>query len=49
MAWTKITRRQPERDGLRYASDLTDAEWTLIAPHLPGRKRTGRARTTGRP
>jgi transposase len=46
MAWTKITRAQYERGGLRYASDLTDREWVLIAPHLPGRKRIGRPRTT---
>ncbi len=32
MAWTKITRRKLRRDGLRYASDLTDAEWALIDP-----------------
>ena len=31
MSWTEITRRQYRRDGLRYASDLTDEEWTLIA------------------
>ena len=30
--WTEITRRQYERKGLRYASDLTDAEWERIAP-----------------
>ncbi len=46
MAWTKITRLQYERCGLRYASDLTDAEWALVSPHLPGRKRIGRPRTT---
>ena len=46
MAWTKITRRQYERGGLRYASDLTDGEWALVVPHLPGRKRIGRPRTT---
>ena len=46
MAWTKITRAQYERVGSRYASDLTDPEWALIAPHLPGRKRIGRPRTT---
>src|SRR5450759_5796359 len=33
--WTEITRPQDRRDGLRYASDTTDAEWALIAPHLP--------------
>ena len=27
MAWTEITRRKYRRDGLRYASNLTDAEW----------------------
>jgi putative transposase len=27
MAWTKITRRKYRRDGLRYASNLTDEEW----------------------
>jgi transposase len=46
MAWTKITRAQYERGGLRYASDLTDGEWALIAPHLPERRRIGRPRTT---
>jgi transposase len=35
MVWTEITRPQYRRDGLRYASDTTDAEWALIAPHLP--------------
>lgn len=46
MSWTEITRRQYRRDGLRYASDLTDAEWQLIAPHLPPAKPLGRRRTT---
>ena len=44
--WTEITRPQYERSGLRYASDLTDIEWKVIAPHLPVRKRHGRPRTT---
>ena len=35
MAWTKITRPQYRRDGLRYASHLTDAEWALIEPLVP--------------
>ena len=35
MVWTEITRPQYRRDGLRYANDTTDAEWALIAPHLP--------------
>ena len=44
--WTEITRRQYERSGLRFASDLTDEEWKVIAPHLPARRRHGRPRTT---
>ncbi len=44
MAWTEITRRQYRRDGLRYASDLTDAEWVLIEPFLLGPARLGRPR-----
>ena len=46
MAWTEITREQYRRDGTRYASDVTDAEWTLIAPHLPPPARRGRPRKT---
>ncbi len=44
--WTEITRPQYERSGLRYASDLRDEEWNVIAPYLPARKRHGRPRTT---
>jgi transposase len=32
--WTEITRRKYEREGQRYASDVTDAEWGLIEPHM---------------
>ena len=32
MPWTEITRPHYVREGLRYASDLTDAEWKLIEP-----------------
>jgi putative transposase len=46
MAWTKITRAQHARDHLRYASDLTAAEWALIAPALPAAARRGRPRRT---
>lgn len=46
MPWTEITRPQYQRAGLRYASDLADAEWALIAPFMPGRRRYGRPRTT---
>src|ERR1700720_3234648 len=42
--WTEITRRKYEREGQRYASDLTDAEWALIEPHMPAVKRLGRPR-----
>jgi putative transposase len=44
MSWTKTTRRQYRRVGLRYASDLTDQEWKLVAPLLPKRRRVGRPR-----
>ena len=46
MAWTELTRRQHARTGNRYASDLTDAEWAVIAPLMPPPKTTGRPRTT---
>ena len=44
MPWTKTTRKQYRRDGLRYASDVTDAEWKLIARLLPRPRRVGRPR-----
>jgi transposase len=44
MPWTEITRAQYLRNGLRYASDMTDAEWQLIARRLPPRCRLGRPR-----
>jgi putative transposase len=46
MVWTKTTRVQHARDHLRYASDLTAAEWALIAPHLPPAAVRGRPRRT---
>ena len=46
MPWTETTRRQYRRDDLRYASDMTDAEWALIEPHLPPPRPLGRPRTT---
>jgi transposase len=42
--WTPITRRQHSREHLRYGSDLTDAEWAIIAPLLPAAGKTGRPR-----
>src|SRR3974377_1610902 len=44
--WTEITRRKYEREGQRYASDLTDGEWALIESHMPAAKRLGRPRET---
>jgi transposase len=38
-------RRAAERRGLRYPSDLTDAEWALVGPMIPPAKRGGRKRT----
>ena len=46
MAWTKTTRCMYERSFGRYASDLTDREWDLIAPFIPPGKPTGRPRRT---
>ena len=43
--WTEITRSDYERRGGRYASDLSDREWALLAPFMPARKKTGRPRT----
>ena len=42
--WTETTREQYRREDLRYASDMTDAEWALIEPHMPTRKVLGRPR-----
>src|SRR5882724_10857939 len=44
MPWTEITRRQYRREGLRYASDMTDGEWMLVEPFLPGASPIGRPR-----
>jgi putative transposase len=46
MAWPEITRRKYRRDGLRYASHLTDTEWALIEPLLPPASPLGRPRET---
>jgi len=42
--WTDDNRKDYERKGLRYPSDMTDAEWALIAPLIPPEKRHGRRR-----
>ena len=44
MAWTETTRLHYRREALRYASDLTNAEWALIAPFLPTPGKVGRPR-----
>jgi transposase len=44
--WTEITRPQYQRKGLRYASDVTEAEWKVIAPQLPAAKLLGQPRKT---
>ena len=41
MPWTEITRAEYQRSGRRYASDMTDAEWALIARCLPHHRRLG--------
>ena len=46
MPWTETTRPHYARRGRRYTSDLTDAEWALVAGFLPPPKPTGRPRTT---
>lgn len=46
MPWTEITRCQYRRDGLRFASDTTDAEWMLLEPLMPQPAGIGRPRTT---
>lgn len=46
MPWTEITRPQYRRASQRYASDMTDAEWALVAPFMPAPSRLGRPRTT---
>lgn len=43
---TGITRCQHDRAGLRYPSDLQDAEWGLIAPLFPPARQRGRPRAT---
>jgi transposase len=45
MMWTAADRERYGRDGLRYPSDLTDAEWALIAPLIRPAKRGGRQRS----
>ncbi len=43
--WKPEHRAAADRRGLRDPSDLTDAEWALVAPLIPPAKRGGRPRT----
>src|SRR5215211_4600545 len=49
MPWTASARRQYARPAARYATDLTDAEFALLAPHLPTPSRVGRPAAGGGP
>jgi hypothetical protein len=39
--WTPTTRQQHSRPVRRYQTNLTDAEWRVIVPHLPKPCATG--------
>jgi len=43
--WKPEHRVAADRRGLRYPSDLNDAEWALIAPFIPPARRGGRRRS----
>ena len=43
--WTTDNRPRYDRKGLRYPSDLTDAEWAFVKPLIRPAKRGGRRRT----
>ena len=45
LMWTGENRARYDRRGLRYPSDLTDAEWALIKPLIPPAKPGGNKRT----
>lgn len=42
--WKPEHRRATDRRGLRYPSDLTDAEWAPVGPAIPPARRGGRRR-----
>ncbi|GAA5658563.1 IS5 family transposase ISRm15 [Brucella sp. NBRC 13694] len=46
MTWTETACRQYERRNSRYASDLTDAEWSVLEPLMPLPRHLGRPRKT---
>jgi len=33
--WKPEHRQAADRNGLRYPSDLTDAEWAIVEPMIP--------------
>ena len=43
--WTRTSRRHHSRAGLRYGSDLRDAEWAILDPLLPPPCTCGRPRS----
>ena len=43
--WNIENRARYDRSRLRYPSDLTEAEWELVAPLIPPAKRGGNKRT----
>src|SRR5271166_6806538 len=43
--WTPDHRRAANRSGLRYPSDLTDAEWAIVEPMIPPARHGGRKRS----
>ena len=42
MPWAETTRKHYERQSAQYSRDVTDEEWAIIAPLLPGRNRLDR-------
>jgi len=42
--WTDENRGRYDRSKLRYPSDLTDQEWSLLEPEIPPAKRGGNKR-----
>lgn len=46
MPWSETTRGDYDRRFLRYASDATDGEWSLISPFMPPSSKRGRPRRT---
>jgi hypothetical protein len=46
--WKSEHRREADRRGLHYRSDLTNAAWALVEPLIPPTKRGGRKRSVSR-